>query len=251
MKKEKQGLIIGKGWIGSRLERILQAEYFLQTTKRFSDADNCISVDFDQDVIPFENIDSFDFLVITVPFGKRNTLAELIIRFDHLIQFIGQEYGGQIILISSTGIYADVATTITEETFSTQELNEPYRSIENLVQQHFKEVLILRLGGIMGDDRYLSKYLNLEREGLDEVVNHIHYEDIIHVVKLCIEHEIQSELFNVVAPEHPTKLEILEYQINQHLLESPIKKGKIISSELLINALDYQFIHPNPLYFKV
>lgn len=246
----KNGLIIGKGWIGSRLERVLQDEYNLQTTKRHSDADNCIAVDFDQPISPFVNIEAFDFVVITVPFGRRNTLAQLTTRFQHIIQFIGPKYDGQIILISSTGIYPDVNRAVTEETFLTQELNEPYHSIEHLVREHLKQVTILRLGGIMGDDRYLSKYLNLEREGLDEVVNHIHYEDILTVIKMCIENNVRGEIINVVAPIHPTKREVLTYQLHDEVIHSITKKGKTIASEKLIRTLNYQFIHPNPLYFK-
>ena len=245
----KKGFIIGKGWLGSRLEKFLKNDFKLTTTKRNADAVNCISIDFDEQQKPLENISSFDFIVITIPYGKRNTIEELNHRFSNLIHFFNN-FSGQIILISSTGIYPDSTKSIIEDSYSDSELNEPYISIENLVKSNFSQLTILRLGGIMGDDRYLSKYLNLDREGLDEVVNYIHFEDIINVIKTCIEKSISNEIYNVVAPLHPTKREVLEYQINGKIIESETKKGKIISSEKLINELNYQFIHSNPLYFK-
>ena len=245
----KKGLIIGKGWLGNRLENYLNNEFDLTTTKRNSDAENCISINFDEAVEPLINCNLFDFIVITIPFGKRNTIEELKNRFSNLINFLN-DYSGQILLISSTGIYPDVTNYITEDSYTATELNTPYITIENLVKDHFSQLTILRLAGIMGNDRYLSKYLDLNREGLDEIVNHIHFEDILSVIKTCIEKEIKGETFNVVALQHPTKRKILEYQINAKLIDSENKKGKTISSEKLINELNYQFIHSNPLYFK-
>ncbi|MBQ0148104.1 MAG: hypothetical protein KBS93_06630, partial [Flavobacteriaceae bacterium] len=72
----------------------------------------------------------------------------------------------------------------------------------------------------------------------------------IKVINTCIEKEIKSSIYNVVAPQHPTKREILEYQINNKVIDATIKKGKIISSEKLISELNYQFLFPNPLEFK-
>ena len=247
--KMKKGLIIGKGWIGEKLEKYLNSDFQLTTTKRISDADNCISVDFDQKDFTHLDINQFEFIVITIPFGKRNTTEELFFRFDNLIEFLGN-YNKQIILISSTGIYPDSNQIVSESTYSDSELNTPYISIENKVKSQFPQTTILRLGGIMGDNRYLSKYLNLNREDLDEVVNHIHYQDILAVIKTCVERNLISSIYNVVAPLHPNKREVLEFQLNQNLIQSDIKKGKTISSEKLINELNYLFIFENPVYFK-
>ena len=244
-----KGLIIGKGWLGNRLENYLKSNYQLTTTKRISDAENCISIDFDENQKPLHNIYSFNFIVITIPFGKRNTIKELENRFSNLIHFLN-DFSGQIILISSTGIYPDSDNLIEENSYLDKDLNKPYITIENLVKSHYPQLTILRLGGIMGDDRYLSKYLKLDREDLNEVVNHIHFQDILEVIRTCIEKDVRGKIINVVAPQHPTKKQVLEFQINNNLINSDKEKGKSISSEKLINELNYHFIHPNPLYFK-
>lgn len=247
--KMKRGLIIGKGWIGSRLEDFLQHKYTFTTTKRESDAVNCISVNFDAELIPFINTKKYDFVIITIPFGKRNSLKELELRFTNISNFLSN-YKGQIILLSSTGIYPNNDQIVSEDTYHETDLAEPYICIENLIKMHFPQLNILRLGGIMGDDRYLSKYIDLNKDELNDMVNHIHYKDIIKVINTCIEKEIKSSIYNVVAPQHPTKREILEYQINNKVIDATIKKGKIISSEKLISELNYQFLFPNPLEFK-
>ena len=245
----KKGLIIGKGWLGNRLENYLKEDFNLTTTKRNSDTKNCIAVNFDEQTKTLEQLETFSFIVITIPFGKRNSLEELQQRFQNLSYFIS-DFKGQIILISSTGIYPNSEKIIHENSHKDSELNDPYIFIENLLKKDFSQLTILRLGGIMGDDRYLSKYLNLDRENLDEVVNHIYFVDIINVIKTCIKKSISNKTYNIVAPLHPTKREVLEYQINGKIIESETKKGKTISSDKLINELNYQFIHFNPIYFK-
>jgi len=246
----KNGLIIGKGWLGERLEKRLSSKYNFTTTKRVSDESNCLTIDFDKDEIPNLNSAAFDFIVITIPFGKRASVEELNFRFLNLIRFIG-DYNQQIILISSTGIYPDIPQNINEKTFEQNQLNQPYQIIESKIKDAFPQLIILRLGGIMGDDRYLSKYLTLDKEDLDFAVNHIHFEDICAIIEKLIESKISSEIFNLVAPNHPTKEEVLHYQINQSMVQSNKKRGKTISSEKIINELNYQFIFENPVFFKL
>ncbi|MFV0157380.1 epimerase [Empedobacter falsenii] len=244
----KKGLIIGKGWLGSRLEEHLAKHYQITSTKRQSDAPNCLSINFDQ--TSEQSIDSsiFEFIILTIPFGKRNTTDELRFRFDQIIHFIG-EYNGPLFLISSTGIYPDLEKTITENTLEERELNQPYYFIENKLQANYPQLTILRLGGLMGDNRRLSNYLSLDHPHLNQVVNHIHFEDVCRIIAQLIQQNKTSTIYNIVAPEHPTKEEVLTYQIQKKTIYSEIKKGKTVLSDKLIIELNYQFIFPNPLYY--
>ena len=244
----KKGLIIGKGWLGSRLEEHLAKHYQITSTKRQSDAPNCLSINFDQTSLQRIDTSIFEFIIITIPFGKRNTTDELRIRFNQIIQFIGT-YSRPIFLISSTGIYPDLEKIISENTLEKDKLNQPYLFIENKLQMQFPQLNILRLGGLMGDNRRLSNYLTFERPHLNQVVNHVHFEDVCRIIAQLIQQNKTSSIYNIVAPKHPTKEEILNYQQHQKIINSEIKKGKIISSDKIINELNYQFIFPNPLYF--
>ena len=244
----EKGLIIGKGWLGSRLEFYLEKNYTISTTKRNSDADNCYSIDFDN-YNSQKLSENYDFIIVTIPFGRRNSIEELNLRFNHLIEFL-EGYKGQIILISSTAIYPETNDFVTETTFDNHLLNQPYQFIEEKLKMAFPQLIILRLGGLMGDDRFLSKYINFDKPNLKDVTNHIHYQDINIIVSKIISKNIRSEIYNIVAPEHPTKREVLEFQFHQNIIKSTIKNGKTIVSEKIIHDLNYQFIFPNPLYFK-
>lgn len=245
----KNGLIIGKGWLGNRLENELKDKYLLTTTKRVSDAENCLSIDFDQPIEAVLDISLFDFIIIMIPFGKRDTIEILNKRFNYLINWI-KSYNKQIFLISSTGIYPDLDAEIDENTFKNFQLLEPYITIEKLMQNEFPQINILRLGGLMGDDRYLSKYLNQNSEKINQFVNHIHYQDVIEIINQLIQKNITSEIYNITTLLHPTKQEVINYQLSlkPYGLQNGI--GKKISAKKIANELNYQFIHPNPIIFK-
>ncbi len=244
----KKGLIIGKGWLGSRLEKRLEKQFLIETTKRISDAENCFSIDFDE--YKSEKISTnYDFVIVTIPFGRRNNLEDLQQRFQHLIDFLG-DYSNQLILLSSTAIYPENNEVISENSIETIYLNNPYYSIENQLKEKYNQLIILRLGGLMGDDRFLSKYIDLNSQNLSQIVNHIHYKDVCLVIEKIIRINKNSSIYNVVAPEHPTKEEVLEYQLNNKIISSTNREGKIISSQKIQDELKYEFLYPNPVYFK-
>ena len=58
-----------------------------------------------------------------------------------------------------------------------------------------------------------------------------------------------SSIYNVVTPEHPTKEEVLEYQLNKKIISATNREGKIISSQKIQDEFNYEFIYPNPIYF--
>ncbi len=244
----KKGLIIGKGWLGKRLENQLEQSFQLETTRRKSDKENCISLDFDQDISENRTTD-YDFIIITIPFGRRNSLTELSQRFQRLCQYIGA-YDKQLILLSSTAIYPDYSEGSITETTEIISLKEPYISIEKRLKEQYSQLVILRLGGLMGDDRYMSKYIHLHHPNLTQIVNHIHYKDVCQIIERIISIDKNDTIYHLIAPEHPTKEEVLSYQIEQKIIQSTVRLGKVISSEKVQTELNYTFIRPNPIYFN-
>lgn len=240
----KKGLIIGKGWLGKRLENELENEFMIETTKRVSDTENCFSIDFD--AYKAEKITTdYDFIIVTIPFGRRNNFDDLQKRFHHLIQYIGA-YENQLILLSTTSIYSESSGEISEE----NNLIDPYYSIENQLKEKYNQLVILRLGGLMGDNRYLSNYLNFDTPNLKQVVNHIHYKDVCQIIEKIITTNKNNAIYNVVASEHPTKEEVLEYQLNRKIIPSKNRIGRVISSQKIQTEFNYEFLYPNPIYFK-
>lgn len=246
--------IIGCGWLGKKM-----AEYFKNDFKIFctttsiskmeelkKDGFNSTLMKFEnthQDIRIWDKINEIDVLIIAVPLSsKREQPEHLIHKIENILGFIG-DFKQQVFLISSTGVYPQIYKTFEEKDLDIKEV---------LTESGFKEKIhqinILRLRGLMGDDRLLKNY---NPKNLDEVVNHIHYEDICRALKLMIENRTNGELFNLVAPLHPTKYEVIKSQNNEILSDNNkvLKQNRMISSDKIQQKLGFKFLHPDPKFF--
>lgn len=254
-KSTKKVGIIGCGWLGIRLAKHLMAQYQVFTTttsegkkidlERLGIPTWAINFDFDKSLKLNENWLDLDAIIITVPFSKSHDVEQLKERFKTLSKFI-QGFQKQVFLMSSVGIYPQINQKITETNLDESQLNPTILAVENLMKEQFPQINILRLGGLMGDDRYISKYKISEP---NQIVNHIHFDDIVNIIEKMIDENWNTKKYNLVAPLHPTKQEVIDYQTQK--VETKIQEtyGREISSALLINDLKYQFHHPDPTKF--
>ncbi|MCL1670649.1 hypothetical protein [Elizabethkingia ursingii] len=247
----KKLAIIGYGWLGKRLADYFSDRYKIYTINRSSNSEIGslhFNIDFDSDEILENNpdINLADAIIICLPFSQRTALEILTQRFNRVSQYIGN-YSSPIFLTSSTGIYPQDQKDIDETTYTDSELSANMVFIENLIKKSFPQVNILRLGGLMGDNRQLKNYKITDPE---QVVNHIHYHDICRVIETMINKNVSSGIFNIVAPQHPTKEEVISMQNNQVCKTvSEIRQQRIISSEKSEKVLNFTYEKPDPRLF--
>lgn len=248
--------IIGCGWLGSHIADKLSGQYeiFATTTSESKIKDlsakgyHITQVSFPDDDISdrmheWEIAPQLDAVIITVPFsGVRGAEIPLHERAKNLLAFLG-DYKGKLYMMSSTGVYSDVEKEFTEDDRSADDVPS-----ENSIKNRFPEVNILRLAGLMGDQRLLKNY-NISN--LDLLVNHIHYADICSVVEKMLENGSHSKVYNVVAPVHPNKEEIINAQKGLPYSGERATQGRIISPEKLISDLNFEFQYPDPRYFHL
>lgn len=239
--------IIGCGWLGTRIGEFLQEEYRIVATTRSKETElrsrgfEVVQVDFSVNTASNALINSADALILSPNFPKENSEFWL----ENLMKFIG-DFTNPIFLCSSTGIYADVEGEINEE-FT--ELNPAILNIETTLKSSYPQLNILRLGGLMGDERYLSKWFSerpLPKPGAR--INYIHYEDIRRIVKRMLDLGTSGKTYNVVAPLHPRKSEVYQAQTGKSV-PFDAEYNRIVSSEKLIKEIGYTFVYPNPLEF--
>jgi hypothetical protein len=248
--------IIGCGWLGIRLAKHLAPNYqiFVTTTSQ-EKANELSKLGFEISVANFDEIKNqklnevwlkLDSIIITVPFPKSGNTDVLKNRFQNISNFING-FEGQLFLMSSIGIYPQFDQVISETNLDESLLNPTIFGIEHLMKQNFPEINILRLAGLMGDDRYLSKYKISEPQ---QIVNHIHFEDIAHILEKMISDNSTKKTYNLVAPLHPTKQQVIDFQTKN--LETKIDEsfGRKIASEFVESELNYQFLHSDPRRFK-
>lgn len=251
--------VIGYGWLGKHLADFFSDAYQIVATTTTKEKFENISeqkftpilVNFDaenqENLIPDNQIQNCDILIICIPFSRNINAEKLLKRFKNLSTYLGN-FQKQIFLMSTTGIYPQMEMIIQENTLSDEKLFQNYLNIEKLMQQHFPQINILRLGGLMGGTRKFSNYAVSDTE---QPVNHIHFQDISSIINEMISKNLSSKTYNVVAPQHPSKQAIIDYQLKgiKPTTEIENMKGRIISPEKLIQELEYQFVHPNPIFF--
>lgn len=247
--------IIGFGWLGNHMAERLSHQYeiFVTTTTQ-SKAEDLASkgyhatlVDFPDDrseeITGWEVAPQLDAIIITVPFsGIRGMQVSMKNRQKNLLKFLGN-YKGQLFLMSSTGVYPQAEKEFTEVDLSADRVES-----ESFLTHQFPQSNILRLAGLMGGTRLLKNY-NISN--LDQLVNHIHYADICSVVEKMLEKQSRSKVYNVVAPIHPNKEEVICAQKDLPYLGVRTEKGRLISPTKLISELGFEFQYPDPRYFHL
>lgn len=248
--------IIGYGWLGSRIADFLSSQFkiYATTTSPEKLADlKSKSIRVELVEFPDENkahqistwdvISSLDAVIITIPFSSRQSCASsLFNKIQNISAFLG-DYSGQLFMMNSTGVYDKEEKEYTEADKAIDKV-----SSERLFKTYFPQINILRLAGLMGDDRLLKNY---NVSNLDAPANHVHYQDIARVVHLMIELELHAKLYNVVAPIHPSKQDVINAQNNEVYDVEKEAKGRIISSAKLIEELGFTFKFPDPRFFHL
>jgi len=247
--------IIGYGWLGNHIaERLSNRYHIFATTTTSSKAEDLSSKGYhatlvsfpnelDSEMKPWEVAKDLDAIIISVPFsGLRGAQIPMNDKRQNLLNFLG-DYKGQIFLLSSTGIYPE-----TEKDF--KEADKPVQEVEseNFILERFPQTNILRLAGLMGDQRFLKNY-NISN--LDQLVNHIHYADICSAVEKMLDNQSQSKVYNIVAPIHPNKEEVINAQKDLPYNGQRATTGRTISPAKLIQELDFEFQYPDPRYFHL
>jgi len=220
--------IIGCGWLGKPLAKHLNKDHHVNCFQRSN-----ISNSF------WEN----ELFIICIS-TKDNYLQSLQ---DFLIKIPSSS---KIIFTSSTSVYKEFDTQVTEDTAIYKMSLQ--KEAEELMQKSKNDLLILRLGGLMGKDRVSGKWKSVSAFA-DTPVNYIHIDDILDIVSGLISQNIYQGIFNLVAPQHPLRSQVHHKNAKDFGFEigsfTKSINQRTVSSAKIINTLKYSFIHPNPLKF--
>lgn len=268
----KQISILGCGWLGFPLAKLLLENGF--SIHGSTTSVEKIAVLEKAGILPFQiniledriegNIELFlsnsEVLIIDIPPKLRGNSSEnFVAKIQNLIPFIEKSSVEKVIFVSSTSVYEDTTNSIevNEETTSNPETEggKQLLEVEQLLQSntHF-QITIVRFGGLIGEDRNPIKYLAGRKniENPDAPINLIHQEDCIGIIKAILK-QVQNnkfmwnQVFNAVAPFHPTRKEYYTQKaIALHLPLPEFEKqntsnGKTISSKKVEMVLGYNF----------
>lgn len=257
--------ILGCGWLGFPLAQTLLEKGFVVKGSTTSDDKlsflknagiSAFKISLSEDKIE-GNIADFlkasEILIIDIPPKLRKAESEsFVAKIQNLIPFIEKSSVKNVIFISSTSVYGEENTFVTEETPTNPDTESGKQLVttEKLLQtnKHFKTTIV-RFGGLIGEDRNpvhsFAGKTNLENP--NKPINFIDQQDCIGIILKIIETKTWNETFNAVAPFHPTRKEYytqIAVELNlipPEFVEDKSLNGKIILSDKVQQILKYTF----------
>lgn len=261
--------ILGCGWLGFPLAKSLLKKGFL--VKGSTTSEDKIPILKAAEIHPFlislggseisgemnVFLQKSEILIIAIPPKLRSEASEnFVSKIQNLLPLIEKSSVKKVLFVSSTSVYGNDNSTITEAT-------NPHPNTENGKQLVAAELLlqnnknfqttVVRFGGLIGDDRHPITFLSGRKniENPNAPINLIHQEDCIGIILKIVCHteldEVWNETFNAVAPFHPTRKTYYTQKAIEHNLplpefdESKPSVGKTLSSNKVELILNYQF----------
>lgn len=244
--------LLGAGWLGTSLAKQLQEKYVVKVSTRSLEKQaklqqqglNTFIVDLNADDI--HNNDTFfinvDVLIVSLT-------PQPIEVFKKLIALAEKHAIKKVLLFSSIGVYAGLKGIVTENSVLNTENPKValLKSIEDVfLQKNHFNTIVLRLGGLIGNDRHPVYHLakkNVIEDG-NEPVNLIDKDAIIETINTLLLMPFTSTVLNVVNNNHATKEVFYTQAAKQLNLTLPafkyneIPHNKIVSNEKLQRFLN-------------
>jgi nucleoside-diphosphate-sugar epimerase len=225
---------------------------------------------------------------------KRDDLERLPVPFDWVVNCVASSGGGpddyrwiylqgtrnlierleknppsKFVYTSSTSVYGQQDGSIVDETSPATPVAETARVLvetENVLLDHARQTgfpaVILRVAGIYGPGRgywfrqFVDGEARIEGQG-ERVLNMIHRDDVVGVVRAALEHGRPDEIYNAADDEPVTQLAFFKWlaaELGRPLPrsapeDSPTRKrgitNKRVSNRKLKAQLGYQFTFPD------
>nr|WP_294773969.1 SDR family oxidoreductase [uncultured Flavobacterium sp.] len=257
--------ILGCGWLGLPLAKSLIAKGF--SVKGSTTSSEKISLLQKAGIEAFQialseqsingDIASFlsdsEVLIIDIPPKLRGNSGEnFVAKMQHLIPFIQKAGVQKIIFVSSTSVYADDNSVISEATQPQPDSESGKQLLETesllLNNPNFKTTVI-RFGGLIGEDRHPIHFLagRQHLENPNGPINLIHQTDCLAIIEQIIAQDCFGETFNSVTPFHPTRKDYYTQKAIALGLSLPefddakSSVGKTILSDKITALLGYEF----------
>lgn len=145
-----------------------------------------------------------------------------------------------LVFTSSISVYSNNGQTHTEESEAV-ELNSVIYQTESYIKLHIQKYYIFRLAGLIDKQRHPKNFhKSLEVKEADAPVNLVHIQDVSSMIVSSVKHHINTGIYNICSPEHPTKKEYYG-SFNELLNFSEGDLGKTIDGSLISNLLKYNY----------
>jgi nucleoside-diphosphate-sugar epimerase len=193
-----------------------------------------------------------DVLWISIPPKARTgNGAEYLQKIERLITLIKTYQIKQVVLISSTGVYGDSNTEVTETDAPNpdSESGKILLAAEELLkQQNDFTTTIIRFGGLIGPGRDPGRFFagKIDVPNGEAPVNLIHLTDCIGISNAILDKQAFGNTYNAVSPSHPTRANFYTQAAVAAGLEPPHfieekENWKVVTSVNVSEVLGYEY----------
>ena len=197
---------------------------------------------------------SFDLILISIPVKRNEDTQQCLKKFENLIGLLKKLTYNQIIYLSSIGVYEPINGTLTEDS-AVKEIGNIFL-VQDYLKKELPSLTVLRLGGLFGYGRIPGRYFSNKPCTVgQEKANYVHGTDVARSILEIWKKGISNKIYNVVAPNHPLKKDIYTTMAKKYNFPPPsvyIEEATVqkeVSSQKLIQDLDFKFAVPSPLEF--
>lgn len=237
--------IFGCGWLGCSLAEKLSEKHTVFGAVR---SDASMQKLHQQGISAFQEPDKdsafWDVESLVISVSPRENYLETL---ENLARNCGKRVK-QIVLLSSTSVYGNVEGYFDEQSAVAHE--SIVAQGEMIFKQLFTDGVIVRLGGLMGEDRIAGQWGSTQLQ--DAPVNYIHRVDTVGILEAVIEQKIRNEVINAVAPKHPKRSELYKKNCVQFGFDLPrfsAGRERIVVSEKSRALLGYRYVYEDPMHF--
>ena len=257
--------IIGCGWLGFPLATsLIQQGYFVKANKRQQQDLAMLTqagieaYQFDlaseKSMVSAKKLLDSDMLVISIPPGLRRGETDYLANLAALTSAIGDKHYQRIIFVSTTGVYPNEDRVMTEgDAHPHSPVSDTLLQAESIFAS-MNNSCIVRFAGLVGPKRHPGRFFAGKRDvsGGNVAVNLVHLDDCIAALSLILRAPKVANVYNICAPEHPTKAMFYTYAAS-HLGEiapefnQQTAPTKLIDGNLICQQLGFSYGHPNPI----
>ncbi|MDA9003374.1 hypothetical protein N9J23_01925 [Flavobacteriaceae bacterium] len=226
--------ILGCGWLGEYLANRLYSEKWSVKVSRTSAKGkgelkakgwdsyriklNSLSIEGDLNF--FENLDT---LLISVP-PKRDAPSQFEDMIATLLEHMKLHPGCKLIFLSSTSVYGKQAGIFKENSpiSAETEASKALVLCEKMILNAPQRSLIIRLGGLVGEDR--NPIFSLQKKTIPNPrgrINFVSQVDVVNGIEEFLKYPQMEGIFNLVSPHHPVREEYYREMAKKYNLPEP------------------------------
>ena len=258
--------ILGCGWLGTSLAiNLKKLEYHVLGSKTslegLSEIEKIgiegylvvLKKNKSEGILPF--VKNIETLIISVPPQKKNSDFNFTEKIQTLINSIKSSSLKKLIFLSSTSVYGSIGGVFDESQKCSPDSKSALElyDCEKLIQGLSIPSIIVRLGGLIGEDRNPIYHLqNKIIKNPNGRINFVHRNDAVNGISLLVSNKKIKGIFNLVSPHHPTrklyyKHVSKKYNLNEPKFENNEQIVRIINGDKITKVTGFNYSVDNLL----